>query len=152
MKKMITIIQNQNILNDNADVLVNPVNCVGVMGKGLALQFKEKYPEILNPYKKACRENRLLFGNVLSIKTNQNNTVLCIPTKYHYNNYSTLANVFLSINAMLKWLEYNRRVKSIAIPKLGCGLGELNWHDVYYYLINAIEEANMHDIDYRIYI
>lgn len=81
MMKSINFIQG-NLLEDSAQALVNPVNCVGVMGKGLAAQFKSKWPDMFLQYKKDCVTKELSIGK-LTVYSLTNPYIINFPTKYH---------------------------------------------------------------------
>ena len=119
-----------DILKSNAQVLVNPVNCVGVMGAGLAKQFKEKYPNMYLDYREECKLNRLNIGQLsLWECPEQEKLIVNFPTKYHWKDVSSIESIRKGFNALIeviKLLIQYRNIKSIAIPMLGCGLGGLN--------------------------
>jgi O-acetyl-ADP-ribose deacetylase (regulator of RNase III) len=117
-----------NIFNSNAQVITNTVNCVGVMGKGIALQFKNKFPEMFLDYKKKCDNKEVNLG-VPYLWNNGQDQILNFPTKGHWREGSNLSD----IEAGLKYLAENYEkleINSIALPPLGCGQGGLNWKDV----------------------
>ena len=124
--------QTGNILHDQADAIINTVNTVGVMGKGLALQFKKAFPDNFKVYKKSCDDNSLVTGQVLSVSTNSMNApfyIINFPTKAHWKEKSKLEYIeqgLESLKAEVKRLN----LKSVAIPALGSGLGGLPWHQV----------------------
>ena len=115
-----------DLLKYEADVLVNPVNCVGIMGKGLALQFKKEFPENFNLYRDYCRKGNLHPGYYFSTNI-ENKIILNLATKDHWRNPSHLADIELGIDSIRKFLNDFPNL-SIAIPALGCGLGQLDWH------------------------
>ncbi len=129
---MVQLIQN-NIFNINAEALVNTVNTVGVMGKGLALQFKNKYPEYYSDYKKKCEICLIRTGVVdlfNSIYENPSRFIISFPTKQHWKYNSKIEWIESGlINLNQKIIENN--IQSIVIPPLGCGLGGLNFDEVY---------------------
>lgn len=109
-----------------ADVLVNPVNCVGVMGAGLALQFKRRYPAMFAAYAALCQQNLLLPAQPTIWDGQLDQRVLNFPTKRHWRDASRLDD----IDAGLRYLAdhfSSWRITSIALPPLGCGLGGLPW-------------------------
>jgi O-acetyl-ADP-ribose deacetylase (regulator of RNase III) len=114
------MIRNQrgNILSSQAHAIVIPVNCVGVMGAGLARQFKEKYPELFVRYYNECMQGKLKEGECTSI-----------ATYIKWKNDSTVEGVRNCIENILKEVE-KHQVSSVAIPAIGCGLGGLDWKDV----------------------
>lgn len=121
-----------DLLKANARALVNPVNCVGVMGKGLAKQFKEQHPESFVTYAAACREGRVQRGRVLIHDYAPDGDdgdgvrwIIQFPTKGHWRQPSRLCDIKSGLDDLVT--QVNRRgIKSIAIPPLGCGLGGLN--------------------------
>jgi O-acetyl-ADP-ribose deacetylase (regulator of RNase III) len=130
------MIRNQrgNILSSQAHAIVIPVNCVGVMGAGLARQFKEKYPELFVRYYNECMQGKLKEGECTSIATyikgKSHQTVFILAaTKGHWKNDSTVEGVRNCIENILKEVE-KHQVSSVAIPAIGCGLGGLDWKDV----------------------
>ena len=137
-----------DLLASDAQVLVNPVNCVGVMGKGLAKAFADRFPTILPPYQAACRERRLRPGQVQFLTLPDGRVIANLPTKDHWRDPSRIEWVRDGLAALrLKVLD--RGLSSIAIPPLGAGLGGLRWRDVR----SEIEHAFVDDfdLDVRVY-
>lgn len=122
---MLTIIRSGNIFNSNAQMLVNPVNCVGVMGKGLALDFKRRYPRMFVSYEALCRSHALKPGEpCLFFSSDNTPDILLFPTKDDWRNPSRLE----WIDKGLQWFAGNYSaydIKSVAFPLLGCGNGGL---------------------------
>lgn len=114
-----------NIFESEMQVLVNPVNTVGVMGKGLAKQFKINYPEMFKAYKTQCDEETLTVGKLHLFHTDDK-WVLNFPTKAHWRSKSKLDYVEVGLQEFVKVYE-QENVESIAFPMLGCGLGDLDW-------------------------
>lgn len=143
--------QTGNILHDQADAIINTVNTVGVMGKGLALQFKKAFPDNFKIYKKACDEKSLVIGQVLSVPLHSISApfyVINFPTKAHWKGKSKLEYIeqgLESLKAEVKRLE----LKSIAIPALGSGLGGLPWQQVELLLQEHL--ADIPDVEWRVY-
>lgn len=122
-----------DIFTSGAECIVNPVNTVGVMGGGLALQFKKRFPENFEVYKDLCDGNLLKTGEIHLFMTDQEFIpyyIVNFPTKQHYKDPSLLEYIEPGLINMKEMLEMFD-VKSVAIPALGCGLGGLNWNDVY---------------------
>lgn len=109
-----------NILTSEAESLVNTVNCVGIMGKGLAADFKEAYPAMFLEYKKVCDAGKLEPGK-LHIWRN----VINFPTKIDWRNDSKLEWIESGLDKLVLFIK-NKNIKSIAIPPLGCGNGNLD--------------------------
>ena len=122
-----------NIFDADVEALVNPVNCVGIMGKGLALQFKKKFPDYYKHYANACKERRIILGNAyfyINLYPDfRTSLIVSFPTKYHWQDKSRLWDITQGLE-MLSIKIRDFKVKSIAIPALGCGLGGLDWADV----------------------
>ncbi len=117
-----------NIFDSPAQVIVNTVNTVGVMGKGLALQFKNRYPDMFAKYRTVCEKHQLATGQLM-LWHGPDHWVLLFPTKQNWRNPSKLEYIE---QGLLKFVNtYTEHgICSIAFPKLGCGNGELAWDDV----------------------
>lgn len=121
-----------DILTADAEALVNTVNCVGVMGRGIALQFRKAFPENFAEYKAACDRGELNPGAVLVYATGQLTNpryIVNFPTKKHWRGKSRLSYIDSGLRALVEEIR-RRGIRSIAIPPLGCGLGGLEWSDV----------------------
>ena len=122
-----------NIFDSKAPVLVNPVNCVGVMGKGLAKEFKDRYPDMFKAYKELCDRGdfgpSLPFPLYLYKNDDCCTSILLFPTKMHWNNPSTLRIIESGLREFVNTYEMHG-IKHIAFPALGCGCGGLSWNDV----------------------
>lgn len=136
-----------DIFEDDADVLVNPVNCVGVMGKGLALEFKHRFPSMYDEYRKACDQKKMFPGGVLGV-VDGGHTVVCLATKKHWRNPSEILWIILGL-AKLKGMMKDYALDSVAIPMLGCGCGGLDWPDVRRAIESVFDVS--HDLDVRVY-
>lgn len=125
-------LQQGDILKAEADALVNTVNCVGVMGRGIALQFAKAFPEMFRAYEAACKRGDVEPGKVLTHDLNrfeQPHYVINVPTKKHWRGKGRMEYVEAGLAALVE--EVRRLgVKSVAVPPLGCGLGGLEWSDV----------------------
>lgn len=132
-----------DILESNADVLVNPVNCQGIMGAGLALQFRKKYPEMFKSYFRYCMKGKLRLGGLFEYRLHYEDRgqkiIICFPTKNKVEESSKLLYIEMGIVTLIQRFEHIG-ITTIAIPKLGCGLGGLQWKDVNallkYYLVD----------------
>lgn len=121
-----------NLLEAEVEALVNTVNCVGVMGKGIALQFKKKFPEMFKAYKKACDENKVQPGRIHVFERDDMigpRYLLNFPTKRHWKGKSRKDDVEAGLVALAEFIK-EQKVKSIALPPLGCGNGGLDWSEV----------------------
>lgn len=115
-----------DIFKSNAQTLVNTVNCVGVMGKGLALEFKKRFPTMFKDYYKRCKREDVQLGKPYLYKGFVAPWILLFPTK---QDWRSLSRIF-DIERGLRYLELHYKdwgITSIAVPPLGCGLGELEW-------------------------
>ena len=127
-----TKFQKGDILQSDAQALVNTVNCVGVMGRGLALQFKKAFPENFKFYAQACERGGVRLGSMLVYDLNRMTGpryIINFPTKQHWKNPSRLGDIEAGLNDLVKTVG-QLHIQSIAIPALGCGLGGLNWSGV----------------------
>lgn len=143
--------QTGNILHDQTDAIINTVNTVGVMGKGLALQFKQAFPDNFKVYKKACNDKDLVIGKVLTVELNSINApfyIINFPTKAHWKGRSKLEYIEQGLNS-LKAEVKRLGLKSVALPALGSGLGGLNWHDVNSLIQGSLTELS--DVEWRVY-
>lgn len=120
-----------NLLSADVDALVNSVNTVGVMGKGLALQFKRAFPENFQEYARACKAGEVQVGRVFVHHTGQLQPkwILNVPTKRHWRQPSRLDDVRRGIEALARVIQ-ERDIRSVAVPPLGCGAGGLAWSEV----------------------
>ena len=139
-----------DILRADAEALVNTVNCVGVMGRGLALQFKKVFPDNFNGYREACERKELQPGKMFIYEINRlynPRYVINFPTKRHWKGKSRIEDIEAGLQALV--IEVRKRdIHSIAIPPLGCGLGGLRWTDVR----TRIEEAFQDMTDVRVFL
>lgn len=121
-----------NILKADAEAIVNTVNCVGVMGRGIALQFKKAFPANFRAYALACENGEVQPGRMFVFDTGAFTNpryVINFPTKRHWKGKSRIEDVESGLVALAKEVR-ERGIKSVAIPPLGSGLGGLNWDDV----------------------
>ena len=136
-----------NIFDSPAECIVNPVNCQGVMGKGLALQFKNRYPKMFQDYRKTCASGELYIGSIHSFKED-GKIIVNFPTKIEWRNKSKIEFIDAGMKALVSFLK-EKDIKSVAIPPLGCGLGGLKWEEVQ----TCIEKyfVNLEDIEIYLY-
>ncbi len=118
-----------NIFDSPAQVIVNTVNTVGVMGKGIALEFKNRYPQMFEKYKTACEKHMLTIGKLMLVSA-PDHMLLLFPTKENWRYPSKLSYIEQGLKRFCD--NYAQRgITSIAFPKLGCGNGELDWNEVH---------------------
>ncbi|MGB7315470.1 MAG: macro domain-containing protein [Nodosilinea sp.] len=121
-----------DILQADAEALVNTVNCVGVMGRGIALQFKKAFPENFKAYKAACDAKAVRPGKMFVHSLNRlynPRYIINFPTKRHWRGKSQLEDIEKGLADLVAVIQDNQ-IQSVAIPPLGCGLGGLDWHKV----------------------
>ncbi len=131
-----------SIFDAKTDAIVNPVNIVGVMGKGLALEFKIKYPDNFKAYLGACRAGKIKIGKVFTYDLGTGETpryIINFPTKAHWKYPSTLEYIEQGLVSLIDEVE-SLGIDSIAVPALGCGLGGLSWVDVQARIIRAFNK------------
>lgn len=133
-----------NIFSIDTDVIVNAVNTVGIMGGGLALQFKRKYPEMFQDYSNICLSGKLDIGSIHTYNEG-GQVIVNFPTKKHWKDPSQLDYIEKGMVALNNFLVREDWVKTVAIPKLGCGLGGLDWNDVKKIIIKKFEDAEEFD-------
>lgn len=139
-----------NLLEENAEALVNTVNCVGVMGKGIALQFKQAFPDNFAKYQKACRENKVKPGQMFVVPTGSlfnPKYIINFPTKIHWRGKSKIEYIEKGLTALVQEVK-RLGIKSIAVPPLGCGNGGLEWDEVR----PLIEKAFAEVPDVKVYL
>lgn len=121
-----------NLLEEDAEAIVNTVNCVGVMGKGIALQFKQAFPENFQQYKKACNAKEVQPGRMFTVPTGKlfnPKYIINFPTKRHWRDKSKIEDIQTGLKALVAEVQ-QLGITSIAIPALGCGNGGLDWVEV----------------------
>jgi len=115
-----------DILKSKAQTLVNTVNCVGIMGKGIALEFKNKFPEMFEDYMRRCNRNEIRIGQPYLYKSLFGQQIVNFPTKEHWKSISKVRDIEGGLDYLLA--HYKQwGITSIAIPPLGCGNGQLEW-------------------------
>ena len=133
-----------DIFIEDAEALVNSVNCVGVMGRGIALQFKNMYPANFNSYAAACKREEVQPGRMFVFETGQITNpryIINFPTKRHWRGKSRLEDIESGLETLVREIR-ERGIGSIAIPPLGSDLGGLKWHDV-----RPLIEAALHELE-----
>jgi len=121
-----------DILKADAEALVNTVNCVGIMGRGIALQFRKAFPENYKTYRAVCDREELHPGKMLVYNLNSLENphyIINFPTKRHWQDKSLIEDIELGLKALVEEVR-KLGIRSIAIPPLGCGSGGLKWKEV----------------------
>lgn len=130
-----------NLLEADVEALVNTVNTVGAMGKGLALQFKQRFPANFEAYAAACRRGEVKIGRMFVVETGRptrGRFIINFPTKEHWGCPSRLAYIETGLTALVREVQ-SRGIRSLAIPPLGCGNGGLPWADVLPLIDRAVD-------------
>ncbi len=118
-----------NILQADVEALVNTVNCVGIMGRGIALQFKEAFPANFKAYAAACARKEVGPGRMFVFETallGNPKFIINFPTKRHWRGKSRIEDIDAGLEALAGEIRA-RGIRSVAAPALGCGLGGLDW-------------------------
>ncbi|CUQ65941.1 type II toxin-antitoxin system antitoxin DNA ADP-ribosyl glycohydrolase DarG [Candidatus Nitrospira inopinata] len=121
-----------NILEEDTEALVNTVNCVGFMGRGIALQFKKAWPENFKAYAAACRRREVQPGRMFVFETGRlanPRYIINFPTKRHWRGKARIEDVEAGLKALVREI-WQRNIRSVALPPLGAGLGGLDWAKV----------------------
>jgi O-acetyl-ADP-ribose deacetylase (regulator of RNase III) len=121
-----------NLLVEPVEALVNTVNCVGVMGRGVALQFKNKYAQNYKAYAVACKQGEVQPGQMFVVQISQLTNpryIINFPTKRHWRGKSRIEDIQSGLLALAQEVT-DRNIQSLALPPLGCGLGGLPWSEV----------------------
>ena len=134
-----------DIFESPAQVIVNTVNTVGVMGKGLALSFKQRYPAMFEKYKDACKKHLLTIGKLM-LFYEADHWLLMFPTKKDWRNPSKLEYIEKGLMKFISTYD-DKNITYVAFPRLGCGNGDLNWNDV-----KPIMERYLNNLPIDVYI
>lgn len=151
MNMSITLTRGDLLKQDDVDAIVNTVNCVGVMGKGIALQFRNKWPENFRAYEAACKAKQVRPGRMFVFDSGglvKPNFIVNFPTKDHWRGKSRIEYIrdgLVDLVAQIRRLG----IRSIAIPPLGCGNGGLEWSDVRPLIERVFSE--LPDVDVRLF-
>lgn len=141
-----------DILREDADAIINTVNCVGVMGRGIALQFKKAFPDNFKAYATACKNHQVEPGRMFVFETGQLTApryIVNFPTKRHWRGASRMEDIDAGLKALVETIQ-QYQIKSIAVPPLGSGLGGLDWAEVKPRIESALKPLNdVHVIVYE---
>ena len=142
------IVNFRNIFDMDVQAVVNPVNCVGISGAGLAKAFKHRFPSNYRAYAQHCDEGKLSMGGIFVYKTHVRipQYIVNLPTKLTPQQASSLEGIKDSLRATSMWIR-NEWIQSIAFPALGCGLGGLEFRDVEPLIVDAVTRgSNNHNV------
>jgi len=140
-----------NLLKAKTEAIINTVNCVGVMGKGIALQFKQAFPENYEAYRSACEAGRVRPGKMFVYDTGSMifpRWIINFPTKDHWKGKSKIEDIKTGLDDLIQVIKANK-IKSISVPPLGCGNGGLDWSEVRPLIAAAFEKIS--EVDAHIY-
>ncbi len=135
-----------DMFETNADIRINTVNCVGVMGAGVALAFKNKYPEMFKDYQKDCKKDKVQPGKMHIWKNLTGDWIINFPTKTHWRKSSRYEDIETGLVALRKYL-IDKGPVSVTLPALGCGHGGLDWNRV-----KGMIEEYLGDLDAKMQI
>lgn len=135
-----------NLFETDADIRINTVNCVGVMGKGVALSFKERYPMMFDDYKEACDRGEVQPGRLHTWTAPEGVTVVNFPTKRHWRQKSRYEDIEAGLRVLHDFLRERGRVR-VTLPALGCGHGGLDWARV-----SQLIEDRLADLEAEIFV
>ena len=135
------IFKRGNLLEEKTEALVNTVNCVGVMGRGVALQFKRAFPENFKQYEKACKTGEVKPGEMFIVDMGSllnPRYIINFPTKRHWRQPSRIEDIESGLRSLIEEVK-SREISSVAIPPLGCGNGGLSWQAVNPLIVQAFK-------------
>jgi O-acetyl-ADP-ribose deacetylase (regulator of RNase III) len=139
----------KDILTCNVEAVVNPVSCVGVMGRGLAAQIKQAYPANFEAYRKACGDGDIHLGRMFVYRRRTNHYpkyIINFPTKFSWKARDYILDIHNGLIDLARFIQ-DKGITSIAIPALGCGLGGLDWGQVKFLIeqtLSGIEGLTVH--------
>ncbi|MCE6958269.1 macro domain-containing protein [Cereibacter sphaeroides] len=149
---MIRYLPGQNLVDDDAHALVNTVNTDGYMGKGLALDMRKKFPEVMDAYRAACHDGRLQPGGIQVLPLPEGRSLLNVATKQHWrgsSRYEWAGPGLIHLNRCL--CEKRPDIRSVAVPPLGCGNGKLDWTRVHRMTRSYLKLAAANGVDIRLH-
>ena len=136
---------------EEAEALVNTVNCVGVMGRGIALQFKRAFPSNFKAYAARCRRGEMKPGRVFVFETGSEvppRYIINFPSKRHWRGKSRIEDIESGLRSLVEEIR-ERDIRSVAVPPLGSGLGGLDWSQVRSRILDAFEE--LHNVEVTVF-
>jgi O-acetyl-ADP-ribose deacetylase (regulator of RNase III) len=146
---MAVTIKHGDLLKETSEAIVNTVNCVGVMGKGIALQFKQRWPQNFNAYAAACKRDEVRPGKMFIYDRGEwekPRFIINFPTKQHWRGDSKIEYIQEGLRDLVSQVE-RLGIKSIALPPLGCGNGGLDWHKVERLVFDAFQDHPQIQVD-----
>jgi O-acetyl-ADP-ribose deacetylase (regulator of RNase III) len=135
-------VKSGDLLKENSEAIVNTVNCVGVMGKGVALQFKQRWPQNFKAYEAACKREEVKPGKMFIYDLGEWENprfIINFPTKAHWRGDSKIEYIESGLRDLVYQIK-RLNIKSVALPPLGCGSGGLDWDDVKRLIFSAFKD------------
>lgn len=139
---LVTILKTGDILGSKMQAIINTINCVGVMGKGIAYSFKNRYPEMFKDYHKKCKNKEVVLGKPYIYPLPNGRLIINFPTKDHWKNNSKLKDIENGLKYLASKIS-EWKITSLAIPPLGCGNGGLAWENVKPLIITYLKPLNI---------
>jgi O-acetyl-ADP-ribose deacetylase (regulator of RNase III) len=146
----ISILDTGNLFDSGCDLLVCPVNTYGALGKGLALEFKHRFPAMTATYATLCRHRELLPGDVY-VTVDGEQRIALAATKDHWRDPSRLVWVEHIVAELVVYANTVKSIQSMAIPAIGSGLGQLSWPDVQPVILSALQGITRPDFEVKLY-
>lgn len=146
---MAVTIRQGDLLKQTSEAIVNTVNCVGVMGKGIALQFKQRWPQNFKAYAAACEDEKVRPGKMFIYDLGEwekPRFIINFPTKLHWRGDSKIEYIQEGLRDLVSQVE-RLGIKSISLPPLGCGNGGLDWRDVKRLVLDAFKDHPQIQVD-----
>lgn len=147
-----------SIFESESNCLVNPVNCVGIMGAGLAREFKARYPEMYKSYLVNSKASKLKLGEINLYNgyydIDSEKYIINFPTKFHYREKSSILSIRKGMDSFVEFINKYAdqfRIHSVAIPKIGCGLGGLDSDQVLKEITHSLDHVESHKISFDLY-
>lgn len=143
-----------DMFTDRSEAIVNTVNCVGIMGKGVALEFKKRWPQNFKEYKKVC-DDKTLSPGLMFIHDNSDmfnagpRYLINFPTKQHWRSKSKISFIEAGLDDLVNQVR-KLRIQSVALPPLGCGNGGLEWQEVRKLVETKLAELS--EVDFHVYV
>jgi O-acetyl-ADP-ribose deacetylase (regulator of RNase III) len=136
-------IETGSIFDSAADAIIVTVNCVGFMGKGMALECALRYPDVERDYKALCSSGKMEIGIPQWVSIDSQRSIVLFPTKRDFKHPSKMQFITSGLDQLAKDLE-SRGIKSVALPHLGSELGGLDWNDVELQVRQRLSQTQVH--------
>lgn len=130
-----------DMFKSSAQTLINTINCVGAMGKGIALEFKKRYPAMYDRYRQLCKDGLIQTGKLWLYKADDGKWILNFPTKQHWRNSSKVEYIEQGLDKFVKTYK-EKGIISIAFPMLGCSNGGLDKNEILPIMQKYLEQCD----------